>query len=49
MEGLNEICLHPTVFPMPLLLRILNLARAIEVIYKHDDSFTHSESCTFLN
>ncbi|CAL9017341.1 unnamed protein product, partial [Prunus brigantina] len=41
-KDINEICLRPTVFPMPLLLRILNLARAIEVIYKHDDGFTHA-------
>ncbi|BBH01851.1 hypothetical protein Prudu_012240 [Prunus dulcis] len=41
-KDINEICLRPTIFPMPLLLRILNLARAIEVIYKRDDSFTHA-------
>ncbi|XP_024172082.1 (-)-germacrene D synthase [Rosa chinensis] len=30
--------------PRPLLLRIINLARVIEVIYKHEDGFTHAET-----
>ncbi|PQP94756.1 terpene synthase [Prunus yedoensis var. nudiflora] len=41
-KDINETCIQNTTIPMPLLLRILNLARAIEVIYKHDDGFTHA-------
>ncbi|PQQ16398.1 (-)-germacrene D synthase-like [Prunus yedoensis var. nudiflora] len=41
-KDINEACIQNTTIPMPLLLRILNLARAIEVIYKHDDGFTHA-------
>ncbi|CAL9017350.1 unnamed protein product [Prunus brigantina] len=41
-KDINETCIQNTTIPMPLLLRILNLARVIEVIYKHDDGFTHA-------
>ncbi|KAM1057458.1 hypothetical protein ACFX2A_031397 [Malus domestica] len=41
-KDVNEVCLRPTIFPMQLMLRIVNLARMIEVIYKHDDGFTHT-------
>nr|AIG92848.1 sesquiterpene synthase 4 [Matricaria chamomilla var. recutita] len=27
--------------PMPLITRLINLARVIETLYKHDDTFTH--------
>ncbi|GKV18183.1 hypothetical protein SLEP1_g28601 [Rubroshorea leprosula] len=38
----NEEWVKPTVFPMPLLARILNFARSMEVIYKNGDGFTMS-------
>ncbi|KAB2615813.1 (-)-germacrene D synthase-like [Pyrus ussuriensis x Pyrus communis] len=41
-KDVNETCHRPTIFPMQLILRIVNLARMIEVIYKHDDGFTHA-------
>ena len=31
---LNEEMLRPTTFPMPLMTRILNLSRVIEVFYR---------------
>ena len=27
---------------MPILMRVLNLARVIDVIYKNEDGYTHS-------
>ncbi|RXH83053.1 hypothetical protein DVH24_003551 [Malus domestica] len=41
-KDINEEWLIPTI-PRPLLLRILNLARANVVIYKYEDGFTHAE------
>ncbi|KAI9186809.1 hypothetical protein LWI28_021191 [Acer negundo] len=41
-KDINEECLLPTVVPMPLLTRILNLARVIDVIYKDEDGYTHA-------
>ncbi|KAJ4700857.1 Sesquiterpene synthase [Melia azedarach] len=41
-KDINEECLRPTSVPMPLLLRILNLTRVIDVIYKDEDGYTHS-------
>ncbi|KAH9755851.1 alpha-humulene/(-)-(E)-beta-caryophyllene synthase [Citrus sinensis] len=41
-KDINEDCLRPTVVPMPLLMRILNLTRVIDVIYKYEDGYTHS-------
>ncbi|TQD79658.1 hypothetical protein C1H46_034790 [Malus baccata] len=46
-KDINEALLHQTTtIPMPLLLRILNLTRLVEVLYKHGDAFTHTG--TFL-
>ena len=41
-KDINEECLYPTTFPMPLLMRILNLARMIELVYKDDDGYTNA-------
>ncbi|XP_010241001.1 PREDICTED: (-)-germacrene D synthase-like [Nelumbo nucifera] len=38
---LNEECITPTAAPMPLLIPVVNLARLIEVVYKHGDAFTN--------
>ena len=39
---MNEECLKPSVVPMLLLSRLLNFARAADVIYKDQkDMFTH--------
>ncbi|KAL3570701.1 hypothetical protein D5086_027950 [Populus alba] len=40
-KDINEECLKPTAVPMPLLERILNLSRVIDVIYKEEDQYTH--------
>ena len=41
-KDINEEFLYPTTFPMPLLMRILNLARMIELAYKDDDGYTNA-------
>ncbi|XP_044507235.1 (-)-germacrene D synthase-like [Mangifera indica] len=41
-KDINEELLRPTAFPMPLLVRILNFARAMDVIYKDDDGYVHA-------
>ncbi|KAJ9671958.1 hypothetical protein PVL29_025552 [Vitis rotundifolia] len=41
-KDINEECLIPTAVPMPILMRVLNLARVIDVIYKNEDGYTHS-------
>ncbi|KAK9997337.1 hypothetical protein SO802_022023 [Lithocarpus litseifolius] len=37
----NEEFIRPTVVPMPLLMRCLNLTRSLDIIYKEGDSYTH--------
>ena len=39
----EECLLGPTAVSMHLLMRVVNLARVIDVIYKYQDGFTHSE------
>nr|QEE82240.1 alpha-cis-bergamotene synthase [Prunus dulcis] len=41
-KDINETSIQNTTIPVPLLLRILNLARVVEVLYKHGDGFTHA-------
>ncbi|CAL5405708.1 unnamed protein product [Camellia sinensis] len=41
-KDINAECLHPIEVPMPLLLRVVNLARVIDVLYKDEDSYTYS-------
>nr|UJH94377.1 germacrene D synthase 1 [Zanthoxylum ailanthoides] len=41
-KDINEECLRPTAVPMPLLMRILNLTRVIDVLYKDADGYTHA-------
>ncbi|KAF8391450.1 hypothetical protein HHK36_023755 [Tetracentron sinense] len=43
-KGINEACLKPTVVPMPLLMRVLNLVRMLHVMYTGDDVYTNAES-----
>ena len=40
-KDVNQECMRPTVVPMPLLMRVLNLARVVDVVYKEGDSYTH--------
>ena len=41
-KDINKECLQPNPVPMPILARVLNFARAIDVIYKEDDGYTNS-------
>ncbi|KAG6637481.1 (-)-germacrene D synthase-like [Carya illinoinensis] len=41
-KDINKECLHPTEVPMPILMRVLNLARVIDVVYKDEDGYTHA-------
>ncbi|KAL6311315.1 hypothetical protein AAG906_025533 [Vitis piasezkii] len=38
---INQECLKPTAVPMPLLTRVVNLSRVMDVIYKEEDGYTH--------
>ncbi|XP_050387326.1 (-)-germacrene D synthase-like [Argentina anserina] len=39
---INKAWLHPTRIPLPLLMRPLNLARVMEILYKFEDAFTNA-------
>ncbi|KAG5546366.1 hypothetical protein RHGRI_018519 [Rhododendron griersonianum] len=41
-KDINAECLRPTAVPMPLLARVLNLARVINLIYTGEDGYTNS-------
>ncbi|KAL5804320.1 hypothetical protein ACOSQ3_031120 [Xanthoceras sorbifolium] len=41
-KDINEECLLPTAVSMPLLTRVDNLARVIDVLYKDEDGYTHA-------
>ncbi|KAL5546747.1 hypothetical protein UlMin_006434 [Ulmus minor] len=41
-KDINEECLYPNSVPMPLLIRVLNLTRVIDVVYKDEDGYTHA-------
>jgi hypothetical protein len=41
-KDVNEECLYPTTIPMPVVTRILNLTRVMDVIYKDEDGYTHA-------
>lgn len=40
-KDINKECLKPPPAPMPILKRIVNLTRVIEVIYKLRDGYTN--------
>jgi (-)-germacrene D synthase len=42
-KDINEECLRPSEVPMPFLMRILNLSRFMDVVYKDKDNFTNTE------
>ncbi|KEH30760.1 putative lyase [Medicago truncatula] len=42
----NEELLDPTEVPKPLLIRVLNLSRVIDVLYKDGDCYTNSQGST---
>ncbi|KAF8391454.1 hypothetical protein HHK36_023759 [Tetracentron sinense] len=41
-KHINEACLKPTVVPMPPLMRVLNFARMIHLIFMDDDGYTNA-------
>ncbi|XP_052178613.1 (-)-germacrene D synthase-like [Diospyros lotus] len=41
-KDINAEMLQPTAMPMPLLVRVANLAKVINAVYKNDDGYTHS-------
>jgi hypothetical protein len=42
-KDMNKECLYPTIVPMPVVTRILNLTRVIYVVYKDEDGYTLAE------
>ncbi|XP_031099079.1 (-)-germacrene D synthase-like isoform X2 [Ipomoea triloba] len=45
-NDINQECLNPTAFPMPILIRVVNLARVMDLLYKDEDTYTHSATET---
>ncbi|KAL0004182.1 hypothetical protein SO802_011743 [Lithocarpus litseifolius] len=39
---INKECLYPTIVPMPVLMRIVNLSRVMDVVYKDQDGYTNA-------
>ncbi|OIW05962.1 hypothetical protein TanjilG_11649 [Lupinus angustifolius] len=48
-KDINEECLDPTEVPKPLLKRVLNMSRVMDVLYKDGDGYTHSKGNTKKN
>ena len=42
-KDMNEECMKPTAVPMEHLLRVVNIARFVEVTYKEVDGYTNPE------
>ena len=45
-KDMNQECLHPTAVTQPLLTRILNQARVINLLYEDGDGYTHTKTTT---
>jgi len=41
-KDINEECLNPTQVPMKFLMRVVNFARIMDILYKEKDCYTHS-------
>ncbi|RZB75740.1 (-)-germacrene D synthase [Glycine soja] len=41
-KDINEACLNPTEVPMNFLLRVVNLVRMMDVLYKDEDNYTNA-------
>ncbi|BFG29588.1 hypothetical protein CerSpe_158610 [Prunus speciosa] len=41
-KDINEEFLRPTSMPMPILERIVNLTRVVDLLYKKNDGYTHA-------
>ncbi|MED6124420.1 hypothetical protein PIB30_058719 [Stylosanthes scabra] len=42
-KDINEECLKTTEVSMPFLMRVLNMSRFMDVMYKDEDCYTHAE------
>ncbi|XP_010421205.1 PREDICTED: alpha-humulene/(-)-(E)-beta-caryophyllene synthase-like [Camelina sativa] len=42
-KDLNQELMRPHAFPFPLLMRVFNLSRVIDVFYRYQDAYTHPE------
>uniref|UniRef100_A0A7N2MX04 Sesquiterpene synthase n=1 Tax=Quercus lobata TaxID=97700 RepID=A0A7N2MX04_QUELO len=40
-KDINKECFRPTEVPEPLLTRVVNLARVMDLLYKDEDAYTH--------
>ena len=40
-KDINKECLGPTDVQVPLLTRVVNLARVMDLLYKDEDAYTH--------
>ena len=40
-KDINKECLRPFEVPVPLLTRVVNLLRVMDLLYKDEDAYTH--------
>lgn len=40
-KDLNQELMRPHTFPFPLLMRVFNLSRVIDVFYRYEDAYTN--------
>ena len=40
-KDINKECLRPTEVPVPLLTRVVNLARVMDLLHKEEYAYTH--------
>ena len=40
-KDINKECLRPSEVPVPLLTRVVNLLRVMDLLYKDEDAYTH--------
>ena len=45
-KHINDACLAPTQVPMTFLIRAVNFARVIDVLYKDEDNYTNAGGIT---
>ncbi|XP_022985195.1 (+)-gamma-cadinene synthase-like [Cucurbita maxima] len=45
-KDINEACLHPIDVPMPILMRIVNVSRVINLLYTDEDGYTNANGRT---
>lgn len=43
-QDINKDSLHPTPAPIPILMRVLNFSRVINLVYKDEDIYTNSKT-----